>query len=81
MIKKWWCDIYIFLVFLSSAKLLLYVNDKEVIKLDNIKDKDIIKLIVIDKDDNKNTYGKQEGSGGEQAGPFTDRNLVSLGSV
>jgi hypothetical protein len=31
--------------------------------------------------DNKNTYGKQEGSGGEQAGPFTDRNLVSLGSV
>jgi hypothetical protein len=23
--------------------------------------------------DNKNTYGKQEGSGGEQAGPFTDR--------
>ncbi len=41
---------------MSSAKLLLYVNDKEVIKLDNIKDKDIIKLIVIDKDDNKNTY-------------------------
>ena len=23
--------------------------------------------------DNKNTYGKQEESGGEQAGPFTDR--------
>lgn len=31
--------------------------------------------------DNKNTYGKQEESGGERAGPFTDRNLVSLGSV
>ena len=38
-----------------SAKLLLYLNDKEVTKLDNIKDKDIIKLVV-DKDDNKNTY-------------------------
>ena len=25
--------------------------------------------------DNKNTYGKQEGSGGEQAGPFTDRTI------
>jgi hypothetical protein len=31
--------------------------------------------------DNKNTYSEKEGSGGEQAGPFTDRNLVSLGSV
>ncbi len=39
-----------------SAKLLLYLNDKEVTKLDNIKDKDIIKLVVVDKDDNKNTY-------------------------
>ena len=28
--------------------------------------------------DNKNTYGKQEGSGGEQAGPFTDRNLMAI---
>lgn len=39
-----------------SAKLLLYLNNKEVTKLDNIKDKDIIKLVVVDKDDNKNTY-------------------------
>lgn len=39
-----------------KAKLLLYVNDKEVTKLDNIKDKDIIKLVVIDEDDNKNIY-------------------------
>lgn len=39
-----------------SAKLLLYLNDKEVTKLDNIKDKDIIKLVVVDKDDNKNAY-------------------------
>lgn len=39
-----------------SAKLLLYLNDKEVTKLDNIKDKDIIKLVVVDKDDNKKTY-------------------------
>ena len=39
-----------------SAKLLLYLNDKEVTKLDNIKDKDIIKLVLVDKDDNKNTY-------------------------
>lgn len=40
----------------ESAKLLLYVNDKEVTRLDNVKDKDIIKLVVVDKDDNKNTY-------------------------
>ena len=25
--------------------------------------------------DNKNTYSKQEGSGGERAGPFTDRTI------
>jgi hypothetical protein len=31
--------------------------------------------------DNKNTYDKQEESGGKRAEPFTDRNLVSLGSV
>lgn len=40
----------------ESAKLLLYVNDKEVTKFDNIKNEDIIKLVVVDLDDNKNVY-------------------------
>lgn len=40
----------------KNAKLLLYVNDKEVSKLNNIKNEDIIKLVVIDNDDNKNIY-------------------------
>lgn len=40
----------------EKAKLLLYVNDKEVTGFENIKNKDIIKLVVIDTDDNKNVY-------------------------
>lgn len=40
----------------KDAKLLLYVNDKEVTKLNNIKNNDIIKLVIVDKDDNKNIY-------------------------
>jgi len=40
----------------EKAKLLLYVNDKEVTEFNNIKNEDIIKLVVIDIDDNKNVY-------------------------
>ena len=40
----------------EKAKLLLYVNDKEVTEFNNIKNEDIIKLVVIDVDDNKNVY-------------------------
>ncbi len=40
----------------KNAKLLLYVNDKEVTELNNIKNEDTIKLVVIDSDDNKNVY-------------------------
>ena len=40
----------------KNAKLLLYVNDKEVKELNNIKNKDIIKLVVVDCDYNKNIY-------------------------
>lgn len=40
----------------ESAKLLLYVNNNEVTKLENIKKDDIIKLVVVDVDDNRNIY-------------------------
>lgn len=40
----------------KNAKLLLYINEKEVTKFNNIKNKDIIKLVVVDVDDNKNVY-------------------------
>lgn len=40
----------------EKAKLLLYVNDKEVTEFNNIKNEDVIKLVVIDSDDNKNVY-------------------------
>lgn len=40
----------------ENAKLLLYVNDKEVTEFNNIKNEDIIKLVVIDTDNNKNVY-------------------------
>jgi len=40
----------------KNAKLLLYVNNQETTELNNIKNGDIIKLVVIDTDDNKNIY-------------------------
>lgn len=40
----------------KNAKLLLYVNDKEVTELNDIKNEDTIKLVVVDGDDNKNVY-------------------------
>lgn len=40
----------------KNAKLLLYVNDKEVTELNDIKNDDTIKLVVIDSEDNKNVY-------------------------
>lgn len=40
----------------KTAKLLLYVNDKKVTKLNNIKNHDIIKLVIIDNNNNKNIY-------------------------
>ena len=40
----------------KSAELILYVNDKEVKELNNIKKDDIIKLVVIDKNDNQTVY-------------------------
>lgn len=40
----------------DNAKLLIYLNDREVTDLNNIKDNDVIKLVIIDNDDNKNIY-------------------------
>lgn len=40
----------------ETANLVLYVNDKETTEINNIKNKDIIKLVVIDADENQNIY-------------------------
>lgn len=40
----------------TSARLVVYLNDKEVSKLENIKENDIIKLVVLDENDNENIY-------------------------
>ena len=40
----------------NKAILKMYLNDKEVNELNDIKDKDVLKLVIIDSDNNKNTY-------------------------
>lgn len=40
----------------SNAKLKIYLNGKEVTKLESLKENDKIKLIVFDENDNENTY-------------------------
>lgn len=40
----------------SNANLKIYLNENETTKLNNLKENDIIKLVVIDSDDNENVY-------------------------
>lgn len=40
----------------GNSKLIMYVNDKETTELKSLKDNDIIKLVVVDENDNENIY-------------------------